>query len=382
MTRLATALCLLALPCCDGVAHPQPAATPPATGAVTIRPSDPAIRTVGRFDRSDAAALRFAWPATAFRLRFTGTSVALVLRDTPLPDDTPETDCLAVTVDGRPLAPLELAKGTRTYEIARGLAPGAHEIAAAKRTEPEVGTVALLGVALDPGARALPPGRAATRRMEIVGDSICAGAGIEGRDPSCPLDAATEDATRTFGALAARSFGADVQIIAWKGKGVLRNDNPADAETLPAIYDRTLPGDPASGEAQGFGPDVVVLNLGTNDFARSAPPGRDFEAAYDGFVGVLRRRSPGALIVLAVGPLLFDEPGRMWRQDVKKAIESTIARRAATGDTRLALMDAWTERSDGDGCQMHPNLATHRKMAALLVRIVEDRLGWKAAALP
>ncbi|MDD5308034.1 MAG: SGNH/GDSL hydrolase family protein [Deltaproteobacteria bacterium] len=375
-------LALLAFPCCDGPARPAPAATPLAPEPVTILPTDPAIRTVGRFDRSDARILRFSWPATSFELRFTGTSVALVLCDTPLPDDTPETDWLALAIDGRELAPLPLAAGVRTYEVARGLAQGVHEIVANKRTEPEVGTVALRGVVLDPGAKALPPGPAPTRRMEIVGDSISTGFGIDGKTPGCPFTTATEDATRTYGVLAARALGADVQVIAWKGKGVLRNDDPADTETLPVIYGRTLPGDPGSRDAPPFDADVVVLNLGTNDFARSQAPAKEFEAAYDGFVGVLRARHPRALLVLAIGPLLFDEPGRMWRTAVKDVIDSVILERGRAGDARLALLDVWFDPADGVGCQFHPNLITHRKIAAELVRIVEARLGWKAGPMP
>lgn len=361
-----------------GSSHSPRVARPSVADMVVISPTASFIRTTGRFDHSDARALRFSWPATSFRMRFTGTSVALTLDDAPLPDDTPGTDWLAVSIDGRGLAALPLAAGERTYAVAQGLAAGSHEIVVTKRTDAAVGTVTLRGVVLDRGARALPPGPAPSRRMEIVGDSISTGFGIEGMTPKCPFAAGTEDATRTYGVLAARALGADVQVIAWNGKGVLRNDDPDDEEPLPAIYDRTLPGDPGSRDAPAFDADVVVLNLGSNDFARSAAPAKEFRAAYGGFVGTLRTRHPKALLVLAVGPLLCDEPDRMWRTAVKNVIDSVIFERGRAGDHRLAPFEIWSNPADGYGCQFHPNLVTHRKIAWELVREVEEHLGWKA----
>ena len=380
MTKRRTTLALLALlaaaAACDGTARSGGPPKAPPNREVALRGDDPAFRPLGRVDRSVPGALRFAWPAAGFALRFTGTSIALVLDDAPLPDDTPENDFLAISVDGRALPPVALSSGRRAYEIARGLSPGAHELVAEKRTEPEAGAITLYGAALDPGARALPPSPPSQRRVEIVGDSISAGAGIDGADGRCALTAAVEDATRSYGALAARALGADYEIVAWKGKGVLRNDDPRDRDTLPAIFGRTLPGDPASRDPLAARADAVVLNLGTNDFAHSEPPLDELRDAYAAFVARLRALHPGALIVLAVGPLLYDEPGRTWRTDARAAIAAVAEARRAAGDDRVALLDLWTDPADGVGCQSHPNLATHRKMAAELERLLRARLGW------
>lgn len=332
---------------------------------------------MGRVDASDPTVARFAWPATGFAFRFTGPTLSLELEDTPLPDGSEENDWLDVRVDGAVLAPLALVSGRRHYDIARQLSRGVHELEVAKRTEAEVGTVGLAGITLAPGAALLPIATRPARIVEIVGDSISAGFGIDGESADCAWSAATEDATLTYGALAARDLDAEAWIVAWKGKGVLHNNDPAEREPLPALYARLLPGDPSSTYAYTVHPHVVVLNLGTNDYANGPPPAAEFRAAYAAFVERLRALHPDALLVLALGPMLYDEGAVNYRTLVRSAIEATIAERSARGDTRVQLLELWTDPVDGVGCQFHPNRTTHRRMADDLVRLLEATLGWR-----
>jgi len=366
-----------ALAACDGSRSAAPSHADGSAAPASIAPSDPRIRYVGRWDTGDPSVARAAWPAAAFAFAFSGTSLRLELEDEALADGTPDDDWLAIAIDGRELAPLALSQGRHTYEIARGLAPGMHAISAAKRTEAEVGAIGLRGITLDPGASLGPRPAAPARVVEMVGDSISTGFGIEGKSAECPFTAATEDATRTWGALAARDLGADVWIAAWKGKGVLRNDDPSDPDTLPKLYERLRPGDPGSSYAYSVHPDVVVLNVGTNDFARTAPPDAEFRAAYAAFVARLRALHPDAFLVLALGPMLFDEGEINFRTLVRNAIGATIADRRRQGDARIEMIELWADPADGVGCQVHPNRVTHRRMADELVRLLEAKLGWK-----
>jgi lysophospholipase L1-like esterase len=200
---------------------------------------------------------------------------------------------------------------------------------------------------------------------------------VLGKSADCPFSAATEDATLSYGALAARDLGADVWIAAWTGKGVLRNDDLQDPDTLPRIYERLLPGVPGSRYGFGVQPDAIVLNLGTNDFARSAPALDDFSEAYAAFVARLRALHPKALIVLAVGPMLFDEGAINFRTLARDAVAATLADRRRQGDENVATIELWSDPQDGAGCQVHPSAATHRKMADELVKLLEAKLGWK-----
>jgi lysophospholipase L1-like esterase len=376
LARLSLAACA-AFAACDGSRGAAPSHALAAAPPSVIAPADPGIRYVGRWDTRDPGVARAAWPAAAFEIRFAGTALALDIEDTALADGTPDDDWLAVAVDGRGLPPIALSQGRRRYEVAGGLEPGTHALYAAKRTEAEVGAIGLRGIVLDPGAALAPPPARPARVVEMVGDSIATGFGIDGKSADCPFSAATQDATGTWGALAARDLRADVWIAAWKGKGVLRNDDPNDPDTLPRLYERLLPGEAGSRWRYAAHPDAVVLNIGTNDFARSAPPDGEFRAAYAAFVARLRELHPDALLVLALGPMLYDEGAIDFRTRARKAIAATLAERRAAGDLRIEMIELWSDPADGVGCQVHPNRVTHRRMADELVRLLEARLGWR-----
>ena len=62
----------------------------------------------------------------------------------------------------------------------------------------------------------------------------------------------------------------------------------------------------------------------------------------------------------------------------KAYLNGVIAARAALGDRNLALLlfDTQNAQGDGLGCDYHPSLATHQKMAAKLVATLQADLGW------
>jgi len=371
------AIAVVALKACDGSQAPLPTKSGADPGPAFVTPTDPEIRYVGRWDTADPKVARAAWSAAELSFRFTGTSLGLDLEDEALVDGTPDDDWLAIELDGAQLEPLRLSQGRRIYEITRNLAKGTHEVSIAKRTAAEVGTIGLRGIILDPGASLGPRPAAPPRIVEIIGDSISTGFGVLGKSDDCPFSAATEDATQAYGALAARALGADVWIAAWMGKGVLRNDDLADTETLPELYDRVLPGVKGSQYDFAVQPDVVVLNIGTNDFARTAPPDAEFRVAYSAFVARLRALHPEALLVLALGPMLFDEGKIDFRTLARNAIQATLAERRERGDAKIEMIEFWSNPDEGAGCQFHPSLATHRRMADELAKVIETRLGWK-----
>lgn len=65
--------------------------------------------------------------------------------------------------------------------------------------------------------RFLTPPEGPARRIEVIGDSITCGYGVDGADQYCPFSAATENHYRTYAAIAARDLGADLATLAWSG---------------------------------------------------------------------------------------------------------------------------------------------------------------------
>jgi lysophospholipase L1-like esterase len=205
--------------------------------------------------------------------------------------------------------------------------------------------------------------------MEIIGDSITAGYGDEGVSP-CSFSAETENHFLTYGAVAARSVGAELHTVAWSGKGIVYNYGDDMTEPLPDLYDRTIA---TEGAAWDFSwqPDVVVINLGTNDFSTdNDPPQELYVGHYVDFLAHLRDVYPGAFILI-VAPSLYGAEVAL----VEGYLLDVVAQRQAAGDPDVAFADinvTW----DGSGCDGHPNVATHAGMADRLVEQLQLHLGW------
>ena len=321
-------------------------------------------RFIGRFDRSDPAAARCAWPGAAITLRFTGRAIGVTLTDTG-------NNWFEVVIDGQHRV-LSLERGTKKYALGEQLSDGPHDLLLYRRTEPSFGETAFNGFDLDAGAY-LPGPPVPKRRIEVIGDSISAGYGNEGT-LAWPFEPGTENHYLTYGAITAREVGAELYTEAWSGIGLIRNYDGTTQGTMLERYPRILPEQASSRwDFSSFTPDVLLINLGSNDFAKG-DPGQAFETAYEAFVGELRAHYPKARFYLAIGPTLS---GSSYEQ-AEAYLTSVIAARARLGDSDLALLTFAVQdaKSDGLGCDYHPSLKTHRKMADKLVATLHGDLGW------
>jgi lysophospholipase L1-like esterase len=330
----------------------------PSAGAGPVGP-----RFIGRFDQSKPDAPVFAWPGTAIALRFTGTAIGVTLSDNG-------NNVFEVVLDGRHTV-LALQSGMKKYALRSGLAAGAHDLLLYRRSEASFNETTFNG--FDVASSAYLASSVPTRRLEVIGDSISAGYGDEGVYP-CQFTAATENQYLSYEALAARAVNAELYTEAWSGIGVLRNYDGNTTDVMPARYPRTLPERATSTWDFGkFVPDAVVINLGTNDFAQG-DPGAAFQSAYSKFVSDLRSHYPSARFFLALGPMLS---GDSYKQ-ASAYLKAVIAERASAGDKNLTLLEFGTQdaTADGIGCDYHPSLKTHQKMADKLQAALKADLGW------
>jgi lysophospholipase L1-like esterase len=380
-----------AAPAVIGAPPPAPGGPGPAPVPVEEEPSGPpSVGLVGRFDTTDASAPLASWPGARVIARFEGEAASVRLDETVVDEEGGPSEW-DVVVDGKVGAKLTLAPGTHDYVLAKGLAPGVHTVEIYRRSEAQNAVTRFLGFDLEQGKLLAPP-RRPDRRIEIVGDSQPAAFGIEGvgKGPDCPgADWASryENFHRSFGARLGETLSADVHGTVYSGKGVERNIWRPDKDTMPRIYGRANPLDPASRwDFNAFVPDAVVVMIGGNDFAEGlprdngAPSAGAFAAAYDAFIKDVRAAHPAAHVFLALSPSLSDaEPaGRATRTNVKAGIDAVVAERAAAGDARVYAVtpraaDAATELT---GCNGHGNDAFHARVAAELSVVVRAKLGW------
>ncbi len=329
------------------------------------------IHYIGRFDTSDPAGPRFAWPGSTILTRFSGTGINVRLSDFG-------TNFFAVVVDEGPPTVLSTSGPEGTYTLATGLPDGEHTVYLEKRTESSLGVVQFLGFEPAGGAPLIPTPAPYGRLIELVGDSITCGYGNDGQGPACPFTADTENEFMAYGAIAARELGAAHVGISYSGIGMYRQYGGGTQEQMPVRWNRTLADDANSAWDFSYTPDVVVVNLGTNDFS-VGDPGQAYVDAYAGFLEQVRGRYPDAFILCAVGSMLSDSypAGEMHLTKATQYIQSVIDARTQAGDANVGFVDLGEQNAaDGLGCDYHPSIPTHEKMAEKLVIAIQDATGW------
>jgi lysophospholipase L1-like esterase len=349
-------------------ADSAPAGDLPSVPPTVIDYTEPAVRLLGRFDMTDPARPSFGWSGSSVIARFQGTGAILRVDGSP--------NLFTVVVDGAVAPqPLAVVSGTTRYVLASDLPLGTHDVVVSRRTEGNQGESRFLGLDVVGGAL-LPPPSHFDRRIEIYGDSITAGYGMDGAGPSCPFSAATENHYLTYGAIAARELGADLHTVAWSGIGMYRNyDSPsASPDAMPFVYVRTLPTQEGSTwDFRTWQPHAVVINLGTNDASTRGDPDAPFRTAYLDFVRRLRQHYPDAFFVLSIGPMLDGSN----LSAIKNHLQAVISTRASEGDSKMSYLQFPVQStSDGYGCDWHPSAKTNAKMAPLLIAELRNRLGW------
>jgi lysophospholipase L1-like esterase len=356
----------------DDAAAPNSIATPTEasrelSAALRSPPHVAPFHLIGRVDARDPARPRIGWPGTQLRTRFFGTGVSLDLTDTGVSH-------YDVSIDGAPPTEWIVSGERRTYDVANALPEGEHDLVVTKRTETFTGVTQLFGVAPRPGGTLLQTPVPSGRRMELIGDSITCGFGVLGADASCQFSAATESESLAWGALAARQLSAMHIATAVSGIGMLRNYGGETEGTMPEVYGRAVANDPSSVWDHSFVPDVIVVSLGTNDFAGGkGDPGVAFRDSYVAFLTKLRATHPQAQIVAATSPML-SAPNRTM---LRAYLEAAIAARFTAGESKLTLLEIDEQGfADGLGCGYHPSQTTHQKMAARLVAHVRTLMAW------
>lgn len=382
-----------------------------------------ATKFVGRYDLTDPAKPRFDWSGNSMSARFEGSEVTWGA-------ESGVEQIYEVIIDGNaqqvilpdysnPTAPI----ASRTHKLPQGT----HEITVVRSSEALFGDSFFVPFTF-PGGQQLPATQY-ERRIEYIGDSITCGYGDEGPNATCPYDVPirqalnengqledvkipeTQNIYLAYGSIAARRLGAQATTLCFSGKGVALNyreqgvgegrilnpnDKPdPDAKTtIPEYYLRTLatekPVATKAGSTWDFAkepqPQVVVINIGTNDFARdvdqnSIADGIDlgvFRQKYREFVDFVRKMRPQAKIFLALPPMVTDKfPLDNARTDFRNTLRSIVDDVNAGGDADVFFMELVEMGVRyGLGCDYHPNLEVHRIMADQVVGAVRAKTCW------
>jgi lysophospholipase L1-like esterase len=397
--------------------------TPPGFGGPASGPAR--TKFVGRYGLKDATKAEgptnprthFDWSGNYMSTRFQGTEVTWGV-------EAGIETIFEMIVDDQPGQQVilgGLAPASRTVT----LPSGEHEITVIRSSEALFGDVVFVPFTFGNGTTQLPPTEH-PRKIEFIGDSILCGYGNEGPNATCPYDVPirsviddegkedfvkipeTQNINLAYGSLTARRFQADAVTLCFSGKGVVLNyreqgvgegkilnpnDKPdPDAKTtIPDYYKRTLATE-TNGQLWPFmeppdqQPQVVVINVGTNDFARdvnqdSIADGinlQNFKNGYRTFFDFVRSNRREAHIFLAVPPMVTDKfPLDDARKNFRNTLRGLVEELNRSGDTKVYFIELLEMGVRyGLGCDYHPNLKVHELMADQVVGAIKKKTCW------
>lgn len=343
-----------------------------ASGGTSAGSTQAGLRWVGRAVPIDDNSAKFGWQGAGVMANVSGTSISVKIRT-----EGTSTVYFQPVIDGTVLTRVKFDQGDQTVTLATGLSDSVHQVELYRETEGYEGINTFLGFT---SGKVTGSPVSNGRLIEVVGDSISVGYGNLGSelhpnwvaDPACHETPENTSWYATYAAVAGHALGAEVSTIARSGWGMARDRENSTANVVPSVYDHALGVSDTS--TWSFGPkaSVVVINLGTNDY-NTGDPGTAYETAYSSFIARLRTHYPNAWIFLTIGSMNTDPKTRLAN------IVKTVSQQ--TGDTKLLAFDLGNQNvgSDGmvpTGCDWHPNVADHARMAAILKQQLQDKLGW------
>lgn len=382
-----------------------------------MSPTDNSLLYSGRVQFSDPSAPRFQWPLTSV------TVMSVCNRNSTVSFAVSATELYTrwrFLLDGS--GPALNAVGSGARNLTFHVPAGKHTLTLLKDAEclrcgPTLhlppfrpvpgGAPSFLGVAIDNACTLSAPPRKA-RKVEVVGDSISCGFGngITGtlaQKAECTAAAAAADvinrppeymydvssAHDSYAGQLATRFDAEIHLQCISGIGMCKNGlslGARDAYNMSRYLDRTLPFSPGanSWDYSSWTPDLVVINLGTNDYifkgVETAPTQSAFESAYVSFAKRLLDRyettrakggvEGGALpkLLLVCGPMtLYQCP-----------YVANVAANLTSAGYVAAFANATLPKSPSglSGCAGHPDKAEATAVVERISGDVRDLMGW------
>lgn len=326
------------------------------------------VHVGGRVIAEADGGLSFGWPGVYFESRFTGAAVRVRFDS--------EAEFMRLLVDNKEWEVFRA--GGPVDVLVDQLPPGEHLIRLEKMTESQVGGGRFIGFFPVGATTPLPP-RPRARQIEFIGDSWTVGYGNTSTTRACTVQEVHDltDTQQAFGPVVARRFDADYRVNAWSGFGMVRNYNGGVRDlNLPAVYPRLKPDDVVwiAEVDDAWKPQVIVINLGTNDFSTLLHPDEAWpdEAAlraawrdrYVAFVTELHQAQPQARFILMGAETFYANVA---------AVAALVNAEALGLATPVRI-----EGLDLLACDGHPSLADEGRLAGLVETTIRRMDVWRA----
>lgn len=331
-------------------------------------------------------ALYLGYSASFLELSFKGTKVEAEFLTDRLDWEEIHRAWVAVFLDGaeEPALRFPLTKEKERFVLFESPEAKEATLRIMKYSEAAFGAVGI--ASLDVEGQLLPPPSPRHKKIEVIGDSITCGYGIEGIVDKDTFTTAQENPWKAYGCRIARVLDAEFSLISWSGNGIVShyvdenvNEPRNDEALMPELYYyEDFSADLRRGkerkdyikrEFAAYQPQLIIINLGTNDgsYTRNIPArDRAFVNGYVKFLRQIREVNPDASILCTVG---------LMRPETNILVKEAVERVNAFGDTRVYFKEAFMQNGevDGIGADWHPTEATQKKFAEYLVEYINEK---------
>ena len=326
------------------------------------------IRYMGRVNFANRFAPMMAYPGTTITACFTGSSIAVQMK--------PGSGYFMVGVDHKNYHKIHFGERDSVIRIASELPEGRHIIELMLVSEEYQSQAEFYGFVIDDDAQLVDMGKDNRPLIEFIGDSMTCGYGTEAADGSVKYDPSNSNFFYTYAAIIARELDMRFTVVARSGIGAYRNyDGNNDAGTMPQWYDYTLIYDDSQKwDTAGNVPDVLCIDLGTNDFSTTGCDPELYRESYEKFVRHLRGLYPKTKIVILSGCMLAGKP----LEQQNGALDAMCETLKSEGDKNIYRFDFTPQDGSlGYGADLHPSKAQHRKLANELLPFLRTLTGRK-----
>ena len=346
-----------------------------------VSPADKHILYAGRISFTNPERPAWNYPGIQIIAAFEGTSLKMMAK--------PRSGYFMAQIDGA--EPFKVAfRGERdsVANLATALPEGRHIVRLMYAIEGYEFYPEFWGFILDKGKSLVDAPALPERKIEFIGNSITCGYGNEGCDKNEHFEYETENHYYSYASITARNLDAQHWVVARSGIGAYRNygdvKTGSPRSCMPVQYDYTgyaLDLDlrqeasflKEKWDFSRYQPDVVCINLGTNDLSTNNYDLKLLKQGYQKLYKLVREHNPQAKIAFLSGSMLYNQE----LKEAKQLLDEVTAEAQKAGDKEVYRFDMAPINGDAFlGNDWHPNVYQDEKMAGELTAYLRSLMKW------
>lgn len=349
-----------------------------------IELKEKSFKSLGRVHFDDGM-IYCALSGTGVEFTFKGTECTVTIKGDDASTNSARFDDharVAIYLNGERVVDDIIDNAVEAYPVFKSEDPIEATIKIVKLSESAMSTFAISGITVN--GTAISPTENKEYLIEFVGDSITCGYGVDDEDMNHHFSTRTEDNTKTYAYKTAELLDADYSMVSFSGYGIISGysdgTNKVTEQTVPQFYDKLGYSWSSNGSFVPSDvkwkfkrqPDVVVVNLGTNDnsYCQHIPERcEEYQQEYVNFLKDIRKHNPDATIIGTLG---------IMGQDLYPYVEAAVKQYSEdTGDRNVySMMFDNQSMADGIAADWHPSERTHAKAADKLAEKIKEIMGW------